>query len=339
MSKTIGFKFVWGVTKSIGGTERRMIEACRHLVANGHSVTSIHNCAESNLFIESMERAGARVHYSTNPIKILYFITTIPGEINWHFGSRAGVPLRFIRMLGLVNKVWSAQNGLDRSGNYFEKLIDRKTGRWVDLVIANSNSAAIHAREKYKNRVEVVTAISALGDLWQNTQIPDRNHDHVLTVGIVGNNRPEKNHKFAIEVLSVLKEKIDFELRIFTNSGGEIQADLEKCDLTNQSEVIAGHVLTPEDYQSLDLLLHTSLSESLPMVLLEARSQGCFVLSSPVGDSAIYATHICDSPIANEWVRAIEAIERDRKRNILPDKVKYVSVNNYVDLLISLARK
>lgn len=179
-----------------------------------------------------------------------------------------------------------ARNGLDFGWRSWMHLADRISSRVVDFYIANSRRAGVHLEEHgiAPRKVKVLT--SALGREWTSTPPVARSRSGVIAM--VGNSRPEKNHLFGLRVY--LEANIDSALRVYTNDSSELAAFLEGSEIPPgiraRVELIEGHVVSVADLDEVDILLHPSLSESMPRIVLQARARGCYVVASNVGDTA-----------------------------------------------------
>jgi glycosyltransferase involved in cell wall biosynthesis len=94
-----------------------------------------------------------------------------------------------------------------------------------------------------------------------------------------------KNHKFLIEIATVLKDKYDFEIQIVGE--GYLKEELE---ILIQKDAIENHVKLlglrndiPKLLNQSHCLIMPSLWEGLPIVILEAGASSLPVLSTPVG--------------------------------------------------------
>lgn len=108
-----------------------------------------------------------------------------------------------------------------------------------------------------------------------------------LLIGVVGRLAPQKGHRDLIEAAAKLASKYPHLKYVFWGNGhldGELRAIVASHKLDDRI-LFAG---TAEDmaevYADIDLLAMPSLSEGLPMALLEAMSAELLVLATPVGD-------------------------------------------------------
>ena len=75
-------------------------------------------------------------------------------------------------------------------------------------------------------------------------------------------------------------------LSVFTDDSRELAKACEQLpSVADRISIVTKRDLSPRDYEAFDVLLHPSLSESLPRVVLEARSRGLIIVASDIGDT------------------------------------------------------
>lgn len=138
--------------------------------------------------------------------------------------------------------------------------------------------------------------------------------EDILLIGHVGRFAKEKNHRFDLEVLSLLKKKTD-SVKLLLIGEGEREEELrqETAEKSLQDDVIfQGVVTNVQDYlQAMDVFMLPSLLEGLPVVGVEAQAAGLPVVTS-------------------------EEVTREMK---LTDSVYYLSLNEpgrWADQILSL---
>jgi glycosyltransferase involved in cell wall biosynthesis len=109
--------------------------------------------------------------------------------------------------------------------------------------------------------------------------------DGLVQVGFVGRLSPEKGITFLIEALNRVKEAPPVYLHIVGDGP-------EKTEIINKIKILGledrvrvhGHIIYPEDiYAVLDILVLPSLTEGIPLTLLEGMSFGNPIIASNVG--------------------------------------------------------
>jgi glycosyltransferase involved in cell wall biosynthesis len=140
--------------------------------------------------------------------------------------------------------------------------------------------------------------------------IPD-----VIVVGFVGRFHDVKRPQLWIDVALQLADR-NPKLRFLLVGDGPLRSSIEekvRASPRRTSFVFTGGVSSGiEDlYQSMDILLLTSATESFPNVVIEAAGHGVFVVSSPVGDVPLIINDRRQGRIVHEDVRSafVEVIE------------------------------
>ncbi len=129
----------------------------------------------------------------------------------------------------------------------------------------------------------------------------------VVTIGIVGRLAAQKGHCYLFDALAIIKKNFSSDLtsplRVLVVGDGPLKAELkDQCqtlglavhDMTEGPDAAEGEGITviftgvqrdmPRVYHSLDVFVMPSLSEGMPMALLEAMSAGVPVVATAVGD-------------------------------------------------------
>jgi len=231
-----------------------------------------------------------------------------------------------------------ARNGLDYGWKTWMFYVDRFTSRLLDGYVVNSESVAKHLAARQIPAVRIHSVLGALGDQWSGPLMQKSNE---IVVAMIGNRRPEKNQIFGLRAF--VASEIEATLRIYTDDGEELRKVVESefDGATFRLEIVENHRLAVDDYDRIDILLHPSLSESVPRVILEAISRGCYVLAANVGDTATQVDAACGRIIdgydvvnyANALHQAVATIHQPYRRR---DVRQMRTTVQYVDELESL---
>lgn len=307
------------------------------MLRRGHRVTSVHLGRSDGAFAKAVAALGADVVTARTDVGVFRAVSEAQGDVVWHMGLRAGLPARAAKIFRRQSVVWAAQNGLDAQRSPWVMRIDRATVPVVDLIVANSHAAAEHARVSIRARSDCIRVVEgALGDDWLTQSSREYAPEGVVRIAMIGNDRPEKRQEFGLEILRKVLDK-RFRVVVYTNDDTRLRRVTDEVPLSVPVEFRAGRQLKPRDLREVDILLHPSDSEGLPTAVLEARSQGCFVVGGDAGDTARYATHVVSRDELGEWVRQL-AVAIDVVRDGLePTPVALNSVSQYVDSLERLA--
>ncbi len=180
-----------------------------------------------------------------------------------------------------------AQRGLDVWRKPWHRWADRFTHWLVDRYIANSQAAAdmlVHQVGIPAAKVSVLR--TGLGEQWLAPATePRRRPGQPPHVVMVGNDRPEKALDDAIAALAAVAD-LDWRATVYTDVAERLAAVADAAGVGERIDIMAGHRVVPADLDGADLLLQTSVAESLPRAVLEAVARGVRVLASDVGDTA-----------------------------------------------------
>lgn len=197
-------------------------------------------------------------------------------------GDGSDVPGRGARPRFVV-----AQRGLDVWRKPWHRWADRFTHWLVDRYIANSQAAAdmlVHQVGIPAAKVSVLR--TGLGEQWLAPATePRRRPGQPPHVVMVGNDRPEKALDDAIAALAAVAD-LDWRATVYTDVAERLAAVADAAGVGERIDIVAGHRVVPADLDAADLLLQTSVAESLPRAVLEAVARGVRVLASDVGDTA-----------------------------------------------------
>jgi glycosyltransferase involved in cell wall biosynthesis len=121
-----------------------------------------------------------------------------------------------------------------------------------------------------------------------------RSEEGVFRVLAVGRLHEQKNHAFALRVLADVRARIPQRLEYHVVGDGPFRPNLEKLvEQLDLVEQVIWHGWTPREklaeiYRSCDCLLHPTLYEGMPNVVLEAMAAGLPVVASDVpGNSQV----------------------------------------------------
>lgn len=287
--------FVWGAVTGVGGTETRMAEAAEELSRRGSRVVSfIHGPGSDSDLTRILRASGSEVLQSRSWISLWRLLMTLRPRVILSFGLRPSLAARTARMATSRSSVLlMGRNGLDFGWKSWMFRLDRTTSQLMDGYFVNSQSVADHLAVHRIPAAKIHLVPSALGHEWA---VPlkaaplKQESAATFVIAMIGNRRPEKNQLFGLRAF--MASGVTATLRIYTDDGTELREVIssEFGDASDRVEILETHRVGVEDYDAIDVLLHPSLSESLPRVVLEAVSRGCYVLASNVGDTRLHVT-------------------------------------------------
>lgn len=273
--------FLWSVD-GIGGTETRLIEMAASLSQAGyrvHHLLSSPGAQRLRGHLEAHSRDPVASALSTaHLVRSIWAVRPdliIAPSMRSSLLTRAYCSLR----RGGVRNVMP-RSGLDFGRGWPYYLADLLTSSAVNKYIVNSQEVGRHLEAHGIPASKVSWLPSALPRRWWDE--PRTGHRPPV-VAMIGNSRPEKNHTFGVRVFR--ESGIAGTLRVFTNNPREVRAEWEALeDVQDQTlEIFQNVEVLPSDYDGIRVILHPSISESLPRTLLEAGARGCRMVTADVG--------------------------------------------------------
>lgn len=335
--------YVWGDVAGIGGTERRMAEVAAELSARGHVVHSHARSASGDSRLQNLMRAsGTTTSNSSGWLGLRAAWRKFAPDTVIAFGLKPSLATRLFRVFGARTELLlMARNGLDFLWKPWMHRADRVTSGLVDVYFANSRKVAEHLVRKGISPKRVSVIDSALDSEWTAPTVA-RSGRHI--VGMVGNQRAEKNHLFGVDVF--LNAQVDARLRIYTDDGSQIRAHLAAMASQARShdvEVVENRTVRPRDLDEIDVLLHPSLSESLPRTVLEATARGCGIVASDVGDTRLHVDGETGVAISGwdlaDYVTALDAALLRPRHGGGASHIHVRTTTEYVDDLLALSAR
>lgn len=219
---------------------------------------------------------------------------------------------------------WDSSVGFKRIKGRLYDCFDKFWLRYFDLVIAVSEQLYQQAQTlKLKQLILIHNGIEL--DLWSPRKT--NNDARPFTVGFVGRLSFEKN---PLDFVNVAKQvlKTQQNCRFFIAGEGPelttLQKSIENISAIQYVGLVARENL-PEFYAQLDVLLSTSLTEGLPLVLLEAGAAGIPVVATRVGGVPEVIIHQQNGLLAE--ARDIDSLSQHLLELIKnPDKAKAMGI-------------
>lgn len=215
-------------------------------------------------------------------------------EAVWAFGLRWSSMLRLALATGTVKNpdgdrslMLVAQRGLDIWRRPRHNRFDRLTQRFVDAYVSNSHAATRRLVEGVHISPEKIATIhTGVSDEWTRTpRAADPTSNGAARIIMVGNDRPEKAYPDAFAVLARLSPE-SWKGTVYVSIAGDIRAQLAAAGLEDRVGIVTGHLVTTDDYDRADILLHASHAESYPRAVLESVARGLQVVAADTGDVA-----------------------------------------------------
>lgn len=108
--------------------------------------------------------------------------------------------------------------------------------------------------------------------------------DDTVAIGQVGYFDPVKNHMFTLKLIQYFKKKNRNIKVFFIGEGGSLEKEIKEkiyeFGLSDTIELLGRRNDISNIFQAIDILIHPSLFEGLPLTLVEAQTSGLRVLTS-----------------------------------------------------------
>ena len=163
--------------------------------------------------------------------------------------------------------------------------LERFFMRWVSKIITVSNQQKldIQKENRLKNKVIQIDNGTAIFD----RHIKEKLDSTTFKIVMVARFTPEKNHKKAIDIISLLTKK-GYSLQLNLLGDGENLPEIKRYVNENNLDHNINFVGFTRDVkfwiESSHVMMLTSTTEGLPMSMLESMSYGVPIISTPVGE-------------------------------------------------------
>jgi glycosyltransferase involved in cell wall biosynthesis len=227
-------------------------------------------------------------------------------------------------------------------GNTFSEKLYGVVERVCMYSVSKVITVSEEQRQQYASSPRIFRKIVKVNN---GTRLPDSfgrpSSDAPFTVVMVARFTPEKNHALAVDILESLinkKKKIRF---VFLGDGPcleYIESKVNEKKLAPYVQFIGFTDRVPYWLESADLMLITSVTEGMPMCLLEAMAMGIPAVSTPVGEipSLLQAANCGELGKTKEDLTS--AIIKIMDDSILHDKYS-LNGRHYVEENLSVSRQ
>jgi glycosyltransferase involved in cell wall biosynthesis len=284
----------------IGGAERVLLDICNSLKSEQYRfevcLLVLPDCEKESALGNILNERAIDLHYVEMrfPLSIFeilnlmkIFRTTNPSVVHCH-GVRAdvfgGIAARLCR-IPAVSSVhgWIAFSKKMR----FYKWLDLRFLRLFDMILPVSGQLQLELQQNGipSRKIQLLRNVPSQNNGGERRSSNKSTRNHVTQLGFVGRLSHEKGITFLLEAVAQLKKVLPFKLHI-VGDGPEMEKvlyEIKNLSLEEQVEVY-GHLAYPQKvYDALDILVLPSLTEGIPLTLLEAMSLGIPVIASKVG--------------------------------------------------------
>jgi sugar transferase (PEP-CTERM/EpsH1 system associated) len=286
---------------AIGGLQQIVVNLAQNICKEKYniSVLCLRNLGE---YVPEFERLGIRVFFvkkgkRTNYFLFLRIARLLRKEkiriIHTH-NSQSLVDGTLGALLSGVRNIIHTEHGRVFPDKRRYMLMERVLSRFVFKVVGVSDQTA-HNMNKYVKipPSKITTIVNGIdGAKYHNKFAADEKKAELgidpqaPVIGMIGRLVKEKGLEYLILALKTIVRSYP-SIRLLIVGQGILQNHLKELVIQNglQDNVLftGGRLDTPQLYKVFDLFVLPSISEGLPMVLLEAMASGCPIIATEVG--------------------------------------------------------
>lgn len=327
-----------------GGTQALLMNIYRNIDRSKVQFDFLVEYPDKQFYDEEILKLGGKVYYSNvrndfnifkfekklkkiikeNNYKIVHVHAYTIGYFCLKVAKECGVPVRIAH---------SHSNEATRDFKYLPKLFLQR----IYTVYATNLMACSEDAGKYlfKNKkFEVMNNAIDSRKFIYNKEIREKirkklNIENSFVVGHIGRFKPEKNHKFLIEIFSEVKRKKNNAKLLLIGTGdleNSIKKQVQELNLQNDVIFLGNRTDVNNLYQAMDIFIFPSLFEGLGIVAIEAQASGTPIVCSNKLPPEIEISSICKklslSETAEVWAdEAIKLAEDNKSKRNLQQEV------------------
>jgi len=288
----------------IGGSEQLVFDIVKNLPLNKYE-PYICTLTKIGVLGEDLERRGFKVYCLNRRgkfdllafFKLIKLIKNLKINIIHTHRFTANLWGRVAGLIVGTKVIISTEHGIDSYKGKVRIFLDRLLAKYTSTLIAVSNDIKDFLTTKHKipnakikvieNGVDIERILRIDSDkLLQNDRISKLFKDNLIKIGIIGRLEPVKGHKYFLEAA---KKWIfhNHNARFFIIGNGslyhEINDFIKDRGLVNDIILTGARSDIPAILRKLDILVISSISEGLPITLLEAMAAKKAIIATKVG--------------------------------------------------------
>lgn len=287
---------------AIGGLQQVVVNICRNIDRDKFYVTVL--CLRAlGEFVEEIENLGIPVillpqkeigtdYFSF--IKVAKILRDEQIDVVHTHNTQPFIDGTIASLLTCVKKVIHTDHGRKFPDKKRYMLAEKIASFFVDRVVGVSEKTAndiIKYEHIHKNKVltifngvdETRFAIS-VDKIAKKRELGIRNNGPII--GVASRLSPEKGVKYVISAMSEIIDKYPDSTLVIAGKGPQERSLIEQANKLNRHNnvlFIGARMDIPELLRVFDLIVVPSISEGLPMIILEAMAASCPVVATNVG--------------------------------------------------------
>lgn len=283
---------------------------------------------------------------SLNIFKYLKALKGVFSERKWvafhcHSLQTRPFPMLYAKAYGIKIRILHIHSNKFNNGdkgcfkNFVQRLLLNFGARLANTYVACSKSSANSMLPSmYKDKAYVLNNAIELDKYKFSEEYRKVNRSGVgektVVLGIIGRLSYLKNQKYILELL----KRITIDYNIWIIGDGEYRTYLEENYNTSNIKYFGNINNVNEVINAIDLLLVPSMSEGLPLTILEAQANGLpCIVSEAIEDEFIFNDNISkiDLSDADHWVDSINSFNLSKGRSNINEKIMDYDVSKTSD--------
>lgn len=336
-----------------GGTQALLMNIYRNIDRTKIQFDFLVEYPNKEFYDDEILKLGGKIYYSTvrTDFNILKFKKQLENILRQnpdykimhvHASNIGYICFKTAKKMGVHTRIAHAHsNGSVHDAKYFLRWILRKlfTLYATDYYACSKEAGEYFFKNKdFKVLKNAINSEKFIYNEKQRIKMREElNIENNFVVGHIGRFKPEKNHKFLIEIFSEIKRKKNNAKLLLIGSGdleNAIKKQVKELNL-EQNVIFLGNRTDVNDlYQAMDIFIFPSLFEGLGIVAIEAQASGTPIVCSNNLPPEIEISSICKKLSLNEtaeaWAdEAIKLAEDNKSKQNMQQQV----INAGFDLL------
>lgn len=282
-----------------GGTQALLMNIYRKIDRNKVQFDFLVEYPEKQFYDDEIKQLGGRIYYSTvrkdfNILRFTNYLKKILGEnskykiVHVHTYSIGYFCLKTAKKMGVPIRIaHSHSNSMTNDAKKYVKILMQKLYiiHATDLFACSEDAGKYLFRKKSFNVLtNAIDSSKFIADSVVRQEVRrELGVSDFFVVGHTGRFKPEKNHKFLIDVFDKIKtQRLNSKLLLVGNGdpSDEVKKYIQEKGLKDDVIILTNRKDMNRLYQAMDLFVFPSKYEGLGIVAIEAQAAGVPVLCS-----------------------------------------------------------